>query len=175
MKSEHHERGASEFHGVHGSLNVSDLQKPNEMSLAFVAGCHELGYSLNNDFNTGKQEGFGLYQVTIKDGQRCSSARAFLDPAKNRKNLVIKTYCLASKELESFVRQHGTHIYHPVGTYKMGNDETSIVNHRLQVHNIKGLRIADASIMPSIINANTNAPSIMIGEKCATMILETSS
>jgi choline dehydrogenase len=402
LKSEHQERGGSKFHGVDGPLHVSDLQNPNKMSVAFVAGCSELGYSLNNDFNTGEQEGFGLYQVTIKEGQRCSAASAYLDPAKNRKNLSIATHCLVhkviiendvcvgveyrqnnqvkiarcnkevilsagtfntpqimmlsglgpkevlescgikviqdmqgvgknlhdhasvmlsyycsqpislanaftdeaikqyeknhngvltsnhgeaggfirlsgkmpelqyhfhpefhpsfseaqglnsqdahgvslivsvanptsrgylnivssdptvhpyingnifstkedidtvikgliigrrlmhtnalkdyikqeylpgervrtSKEWEAFVRQHGTHIYHPVGTCKMGNDETAVVNYKLQVHNIKGLRIADASIMPSIVNANTNAPSIMIGEKCAAMIVD---
>ncbi len=401
LKSEHQERGANKFHGINGPLNVSDLQTPNKMSQAFVDGCHELGYPLNNDFNTGQQEGFGLYQVTIKDGQRCSSARAYLDSAKHRENLSISTYCLVSKviiednvcvgveyyqnnqikiakcnkevilsagtfntpqimmlsglgpkedlercgikvirdmqgvgknlhdhasimlsyyctkpislagvvtdeaikdyekthrgvltsnhaeaggfirlseeipelqyhfhaafhpsfyeannlnnqrvhgvslvvsvanptsrgylkivsadptvhpyidgnifstkadmdtiiegaiigrklmntnalkeyikqeylpgamvktkkEWESFVRGYGTHIYHPVGTCKMGNDETAVVNHKLQVYHIKGLRIADASIMPSIVNANTNAPSIMIGEKCADMIL----
>lgn len=397
LKAEHQERGASEFHAVDGPLNVSDLQCPNEISLAFVAGCHEAGYALNDDFNTGKQEGFGLYQVTIKNGQRCSSANAYLTLVKNNKNLFVKTNCLVSKviiesgvcvgveykednvfkkvkchkevvisagtlnspqimmlsglgpkqyldecgvnviqdmkgvgknlhdhasvilsyystkptdlsdiateavikeyeknhcgvltsniaesggfiklsspipelqyhlhtmfcgthgfntpegygvslvvsvttplsrgylkivssdpsahpyidgnlfsrkedintlieglkigrrlmrtkslspllngeclpgdsvktdeELEAFIRDYGTHIYHPVGTCKMGNDEESVVNEKLQVHGIKGLRIADASIMPSIVNANTNAPSIMIGEKCAAMIL----
>lgn len=400
IKAEHQERGASEFHGVNGPLNVSDLRSPSETSLAFVAGCHELGYSLNDDFNTGNQEGFGLYQVTIKNGQRCSSANAYLENVHDIKNLCIKTHCLVAKviietgvcvgveyveagitkkvkcrkevvisagalntpqimmlsglgpkqyleacgvpvirdmqgvgqnlhdhasiilsyytsvptsleeivtdsaikeyethhdgvlsnniaesggfikltssstmpefqyhlhtmfcgvhgfdtpeghgvslvvsvtnplsrgyikivsndptqhpfidgnlfsrvediktlieglkigrklmqsnalkpylkgeclpgeavvsdeDLESFIRQYGTHIYHPVGTCKMGNDEMSVVNHKLQVHHIKGLRIADASIMPSIVNANTNAPSIMIGEKCADMIIK---
>ncbi len=398
LKAEHQERGASEFHGVNGPLNVSDLRSPNEMSLAFVAGSQELGYSLNSDFNSGKQEGFGLYQVTVKDGQRCSSANAYLDTIKDRKNLSVRAHCLVHKviiesdvctgveyqqdgvikrvkcrkevilsagalgtpqimmlsglgpkqylepcnikvihdiqgvgqnlhdhatailsyytvqptsledvvtenaikqyeknhdgvlssniaesggfvrlsntipelqyhlhtmfcgthgfdapkghgislvvsvtsplsrgylkivsaeptvhpfidgnlfsrkedieiliaglkigrklmqtsalkkfvkgeclpgeavvsdeALESFIRQYGTHIYHPVGTCKMGNDAMAVVNHRLQVYRVKGLRIADASIMPSIVNANTNAPSIMIGEKCAAMILQ---
>jgi choline dehydrogenase len=52
----------------------------------------------------------------------------------------------------------------------MGSDDMAVVDHKLRVHGIDGLRIADASIMPTIINANTNAPSIMIGEKCADMI-----
>ena len=73
--------------------------------------------------------------------------------------------------LVDFIRNYSTTIYHPVGTCKMGNDDMAVVNNRLQVHGIDGLRVADASIMPIIINANTNAPCMMIGEKAADMIL----
>ena len=75
-------------------------------------------------------------------------------------------------QLKDYIRQSGTTIFHPVGTCKMGTDEDSVVNSRLCVYGIKGLRIADASIMPRIIGGNTNAPSIMIGEKAAAMIKE---
>ncbi|MEM9777732.1 MAG: GMC oxidoreductase, partial [Chloroflexota bacterium] len=75
------------------------------------------------------------------------------------------------EELTEFVRNYTQTIYHPVGTCKMGNDPMAVVNDRLQVHGVKGLRVADASIMPTIVNANTNNPSIMIGEKCADLIL----
>jgi choline dehydrogenase len=74
--------------------------------------------------------------------------------------------------LVEFIRNYSTSIYHPVGTCKMGNDDMAVVNNRLQVHGIEGLRVADASIMPFIVNANTNAPCMMIGEKVADMILE---
>lgn len=75
-------------------------------------------------------------------------------------------------DLISYIRDFATTIYHPAGSCKMGNDALAVVDHRLRVHGISGLRVADASIMPQIINANTNAPCIMIGEKAAAMILE---
>ena len=77
----------------------------------------------------------------------------------------------SEEDIKAHIRQWAQTIYHPVGTCKMGNDPMGVVNDRLQVHGVKGLRVADASIMPFIVNANTNFPSMMIGEKCADMIL----
>ena len=71
-----------------------------------------------------------------------------------------------------WVRNTATTIYHPTGTCKMGPDGMAVVDSRLRVHGIEGLRVADASIMPIITSGNTNAPSIMIGEKASDLILE---
>jgi len=76
-------------------------------------------------------------------------------------------------ELLDWVRHNAETTYHPVGTCKMGNDPMAVVDPELRVHGIDGLRIADASIMPTLTSGNTNAPCIMIGEKCAQMVLST--
>ena len=74
-------------------------------------------------------------------------------------------------EILDWVRQVAETTYHPVGTCKMGSDPTAVVDAQLRVHGLEGLRIADASIMPTLTSGNTNAPSIMIGEKAADMVL----
>lgn len=398
-RAENQERGADEYHGTDGPLNVADLRDPHPLSQAFVDAAVQAGYQRNDDFNGATQSGFGMYQVTQKNGKRCSTAVAYLKPVLNRPNLHVETeaqatkllfegtrcvgvayrqggqdkevrasreiivsggainspqllllsgigpadhlqehgldvvmdlpgvgqnlvdhmavglhyHCLqpitllnaekignllkyfvlkkgmltsnvgeaggflrldesepapnlqyhfapaffiehgfASPEehgftiaptlvkpqsvgyialqsadpfdppliqpnyltaeadievlveglkigrriadspalapykgqaylpddsvqsdeaLRAYVRQAAETLYHPVGTCKMGQDPTAVVNSRLQVHGVQGLRVADASIMPEIINANTNAPAIMIGEKAADMIL----
>jgi choline dehydrogenase len=88
-KSQDQGRGASDAHGVGGPLSTVDAQSPNRLSLAFVAACAAVGLPLNPDFNAGHQEGFGLYQVTQRNGGRCSAAVGYLPTAMARSNFTL--------------------------------------------------------------------------------------
>ena len=79
---------------------------------------------------------------------------------------------ISDKALEAFARERGGTVYHPVGTCRMGADEQAVVDERLRVRGVEGLRVIDASVMPRLVSTNTNAAAIMIGEKGAAMVLE---
>lgn len=78
----------------------------------------------------------------------------------------------SDEELAKAAGDVGTTIFHPVGTAKMGNDEMSVVDHRLRIHGMQGIRIVDGSVMPTLTSGNTHAPITMIAEKASDMILE---
>jgi choline dehydrogenase-like flavoprotein len=90
-RAEHNERIVNAFHGTGGPLNVMDLRSPNRHLQAFVDAGREAGYPVTDDFNGAQQEGIGPYQVTHKNGERFSAAKAYLTPNLGRRNLTVFT------------------------------------------------------------------------------------
>src|SRR5438105_9004739 len=90
-RAEHNERGADEFHGTGGPLNVMDLRSPNRFGPVFVQAAVQAGYRHNPDFNAADPEGVGMYQMTHKNGERLSAAKAYLTPNLARPNLRVIT------------------------------------------------------------------------------------
>ena len=98
-KSEHYEMECDDSRGKDGLLNVADMSETHRLCDAFIDAAEASGFPRNKDYNNGTQEGFGYYQVTMKNGKRWSTARAFLDPARSRPNLTIETDALCDKVL----------------------------------------------------------------------------
>lgn len=96
-RSEDQERGADDFHGTGGPLAVSNMRIQRPICDAWVAAAQEAGYTFNPDYNGAEQEGVGYFQLTTRNGRRCSAAVAFLKPARNRPNLQIITNALVEK------------------------------------------------------------------------------
>jgi len=88
-RSERNERGADVFHGSGGPLNVMDLRSPNRFGPVFIEAARQAGCPINRDFNAQEFEGVGMYQVTQRNGERCSAAKAYLAPAMSRSNLAV--------------------------------------------------------------------------------------
>ncbi|MBX3654765.1 MAG: choline dehydrogenase [Ramlibacter sp.] len=99
MRSENNERGADALHGTGGPLNVRDLTTPNRFGPVFVEAGKQAGYPENPDFNGPQQEGVGMYQVTHRNGERFSAAKAYLTPHLGRPNLQVITGAHATRIL----------------------------------------------------------------------------
>jgi choline dehydrogenase len=97
IRSEHNSRGASEFHGGDGPQWCSDIGARHELMEAIIAAGEELGVPRTDDFNAGRQEGVGYYQLLTRHGWRCSSAVAYLRPVRKRPNLAVRTDARATR------------------------------------------------------------------------------
>ena len=110
LRSEDNSRGASALHGAGGPLGVSDLRHHNVLSAALIDAAASAGFARNDDFNGATQAGFGLYQVTQRNGTRCSTAAAYLKPARARGNLEVRTGALVERVLFDHDRAVGVQL-----------------------------------------------------------------
>ncbi|HZH43010.1 MAG TPA: choline dehydrogenase [Lysobacter sp.] len=116
-RAERNARGADAWHGGDGPLHVADLRHVNPLSHAFVEAGEQAGLPRNDDFNGPHQLGVGLYQVTQKDGARCSAAVAYLQPARTRRNLTVLTGAQATRITLERGRATGVSCRHRGGIY----------------------------------------------------------
>jgi choline dehydrogenase len=98
-RTENQERGADDYHGAGGPLDISDLRAHHELHDAFIDGAQEAGFRANPDFNGAEQEGVGSYQLTVRKMRRCSAAIAYLRPAMKRSNLKVEIRAFAHRVL----------------------------------------------------------------------------
>ncbi|WP_296279722.1 GMC family oxidoreductase [uncultured Acinetobacter sp.] len=99
IKSENNNKYENQYHGNSGPLSVTDLRSDNPLQEKFLAAAREQGYRVLDDFNGAEQEGLGIYQVTHINGERCSSARAYLFPHRDRKNLTVEIHAQTHRVL----------------------------------------------------------------------------
>ena len=127
IKSEGNSRLGGAEHGVDGPLGVSDLQTYNRVSMAYVQGCMDIGMPYNPDFNSGKQEGAGLYQTTTLNGRRCSAAVGYLKPVMGRPNLEIRTGVSVNRIIIENGRAKGIEIVEGGATKRIDASQEVIV------------------------------------------------
>ncbi len=123
---EHNVRGESEYHGADGPLWSSDIGSPHPLVEAMIAGAGELGIPRNDDFNGARQEGAGYYQLTTRGGRRCSTAVAYLRPARNRPNLRVETGAHATGVLFEGTRARGVR-YRQDGTERRASAHREVI------------------------------------------------
>ena len=122
-KFERNLRVQDDFHGATGEFTISDPRDPHPLSQQFVAAGQQAGYAANDDFNGAEQEGFGLYQLSQRNGRRESAATAFLNPVRHRKNLTIVTNAIVRKILISNKMAIGL-------AYEHGNEHNEVTANR---------------------------------------------
>ena len=151
-KSEDQQRGADAYHGTGGPLSVADLRFVNPMSQTFVDAANDVDLPVSEDFNGTQHEGLGIYQVTHKDGQRCSSAKGYLALAQNRENFTLITHALVEKVIVKDGRATGL---------------TLRINHKLYVLNAtkEVLLCAGAINSPQLLMLSGTGPKQHLEDK----------
>ena len=125
-KAENQQRGASPLHGVGGPLNVSDPVSRSRLADALIAAAESLGIPRTDDFNGPRQEGVGYYQTTTARSRRWSTAKAYLEPARSRSNLVVRPGCHSTRVLIEGNRAVGVE-YHSAGGRRVARASAEVI------------------------------------------------
>ena len=160
------ERRVSAQKGI--TMNVNVLRSESTGSVHIKSADPAEPPAIRFNFLSAEHDRTGIVNVLRKGRELMATS-----PLKEvtGKEIAPGAHLQSDADLLEWVRNNAETTYHPVGTCKMGNDPRAVVDPELRVHGIAGLRFADASIMPTLTSGNTNAPAIMIGEKCAAMVL----
>ncbi len=163
----HHGAGNPEGHGY---TLLPGVVRPESIGSVTLASANPLDKALVDPNYYGDPHDMELMKQAVEAGFAIAGQSAF-DEYRGEQHLPGPAVT-TPEALEHFIRDYTMTIYHPVGTCKMGSDAMAVAGSSLKVNGIAGLRVADASIMSIIINGNSNIPTMVIGEKCADMILQ---
>ena len=153
----------------HGFMPYFNITRPESRGYIRIGSTDPTKYPTIQPNYFEQPEDLRVMRDGIKISREIVAQRAF-DPYRGTEygpGPEVKT----DRKIDEYLRAHVQSIYHPVGTCKMGDDEMAVVDDRLRVRGIEGLRVVDASIMPTLVTGNTNAPTIMIAEKASDFIL----
>ena len=150
------------------TINVNVLRSDSTGSIHVKAADPKTPPAIKFNFLSSEIDREGLL-VALRKAREFMSAASLQDIVGSE--IAPGAKLESDSEILQWVRETAETTYHPVGTCKMGADPMAVVDDQLRVHGLRGLRVADASIMPTLTSGNTNAPSIMIGEKAAEMVL----
>lgn len=158
---------ARKIHMGHGFSCHVDLLRPKSRGTVQLDTTNPFDPPRIDPRFLSEPEDLAILMAGVDQQRRILESAAF-DPIRG--NLLYPVDQKDRRAVEQDIRNRADTQYHPVGTCKMGSDPLAVVDDKLRVHGIQGLRVADASIMPTLIGGNTNAPTIMIGEKAADLI-----
>jgi choline dehydrogenase len=161
-----HERRVSKKAGI--TMNVNVLRSESTGSIHIKSADPGAAPAIRFNFLSTEHDRVGVL-AAIRKGRELMATPPMKEVTGEE--IAPGAHLQKDDELLDWVSKNAETTYHPIGTCKMGMDPLAVVDAELRVHGIAGLRVADASIMPALTSGNTNAPTIMIGEKCAEMVL----
>ncbi len=153
----------------HGFMAYFNIARPESRGTILIRSSDPRKHPMIQPNYLEAPEDVRIMREGVKIGRDILAQRAF-DPYRGEEYGPGSTV-KSNVEIDAYIRRTSETIYHPVGTCKMGSDSMAVVDNRLRVHGIDGLRVADASVMPRLVTGNTNAPTIMIAEKASDLIL----